>query len=314
MADILTNETKQDYALPENQQKAGAFSAFAFNVDEKGNMLPTSSLGSEDTSAVSVIKSYTAAEAITKQDAVYLNNILEQSDVGGASHVKFGGNTVAPRKCSQSFVPTRTIQVSSLEVRVGDDTGNSAVAVTIAIHTDRDGTALASGTIPAASIGADANFTVTLSSTITLSLGTTYYIVYSAGADDANYYGAAGTNTDSYAAGTAATYDTVSWTDVGSSVDVHFKIFSNEGYIRRADASAAATANGFIGFALEDIIATQTGKIQQLGITEGFTGLTVGSQYYLSDTTGAISTSVGTVTRKVGIAVSNTELLITNIW
>jgi hypothetical protein len=50
------------------------------------------------------------------------------------------------------------------------------------------------------------------------------------------------------------------------------------------------------------------------GIDSNQSGLTIGSQYYLSNTPGAISTSPGSVTRKVGIAVDTTKLLITNIW
>lgn len=84
--------------------------------------------------------------------------------------------------------------------------------------------------------------------------------------------------------------------------------------IKRADASAASTANTFLGFCPNAISANKEGKVVVEGILGGFSGLTAGSLYYLSDTTGAISTSVGTVTRKVGIAVSTTELFITNTW
>ena len=50
------------------------------------------------------------------------------------------------------------------------------------------------------------------------------------------------------------------------------------------------------------------------GIFSGLSGLSIGSLYYLSNTNGVIATSAGSITRKVGIAVSATELLITNIW
>jgi len=82
----------------------------------------------------------------------------------------------------------------------------------------------------------------------------------------------------------------------------------------RADASASGTANGFIGFANASASTNAVVSITIQGVIDTFSGLTIGSQYYLSDTTGAISTSAGTVTRKVGIAINTTKLLITNIW
>lgn len=43
---ILYNEIKKEEMLPENQQKAGILTEFSFNIDEKGNTLPTSVLKS----------------------------------------------------------------------------------------------------------------------------------------------------------------------------------------------------------------------------------------------------------------------------
>lgn len=82
----------------------------------------------------------------------------------------------------------------------------------------------------------------------------------------------------------------------------------------RADASAAATSDAFCGFAENSVSANGTVKVAYAGTITSLTGLSRGSRYYLSDTTGAISTSAGTVTRKVGIALGRSLLLITNIW
>ncbi|MAH46496.1 hypothetical protein CMI37_11730 [Candidatus Pacearchaeota archaeon] len=43
------NRTKPDQELPSNQQKPGGFSAFAFNIDAKGNIMPTSAIPSINT-------------------------------------------------------------------------------------------------------------------------------------------------------------------------------------------------------------------------------------------------------------------------
>ena len=84
--------------------------------------------------------------------------------------------------------------------------------------------------------------------------------------------------------------------------------------IKRTSASAAATADTFLGFCPDAIDKDKDGKVIVEGVVGGFSGLTAGSLYYLSNTTGAISSSAGTVTRKVGIAVSTTEIFITNTW
>lgn len=67
----------------------------------------------------------------------------------------------------------------------------------------------------------------------------------------------------------------------------------------------------FIGFA----ITTTTGAdenitIQTNGIVSGFSGLTEGTKYYVQDAVGTIGTTIGTYERLVGIAISETELLI----
>lgn len=53
--------------------------------------------------------------------------------------------------------------------------------------------------------------------------------------------------------------------------------------------------------------------VQISGVLPGFTGLTIGSKYYVSDTPGVISATPGTTSLPVGIAVSSTELYVTLI-
>jgi len=107
--------------------------------------------------------------------------------------------------------------------------------------------------------------------------------------------------------------DGSTWT-AQSTKDLYFQItqgIGTAGHIGQANSSYAdARANQFMGFALAAISSSQSGDIQSSGIVGGFTGLTVGSTYYLSDTAGLISTSAGSQSRKVGIAISTTQLLI----
>jgi len=69
-----------------------------------------------------------------------------------------------------------------------------------------------------------------------------------------------------------------------------------------------------VGFSRNAITLGNSDYVDTQGEISGFTGLVVGAKYYLSDTSGLVSTTAGTVTRKVGIATSPTTMLITNIW
>lgn len=93
---------------------------------------------------------------------------------------------------------------------------------------------------------------------------------------------------------------------------VYFKTSDQEWYL--TDADAAATAQGVqIGVALgtgSDGVSI-TGGVQISG-TWTTTGLTVGSIYYVSGTAGAITTTPGTYSRVVGLALSTTRLLLLN--
>ena len=88
------------------------------------------------------------------------------------------------------------------------------------------------------------------------------------------------------------------------------------GAVLKTDGSALANAanldkaNNFIGFATENKNAGETIKVQTDGIYTSLTGLNPFQTYYVSDTNGAIATSAGTISKKVGKAISATDLLI----
>lgn len=66
----------------------------------------------------------------------------------------------------------------------------------------------------------------------------------------------------------------------------------------------------FIGFGVSNSTDNNSIDIQFSGIVGGFTGLDEGEKYYLSDTVGTISSTPGTYEILVGVAISQTELLI----
>lgn len=76
-----------------------------------------------------------------------------------------------------------------------------------------------------------------------------------------------------------------------------------------ADASAASTCTGQLGFALEAGVDTDTGKrVQLAGVVTGLSGLTPGWQF-VSDTAGDISNTAGTYKKMVGYAPNATTLI-----
>jgi len=70
----------------------------------------------------------------------------------------------------------------------------------------------------------------------------------------------------------------------------------------------------FIGFAPAGISALVPGIVQMVGVATGLSGLIPAMQYYLNDTAGTIGVAIGTNSRKVGIAITTTLILITNIF
>jgi len=88
-------------------------------------------------------------------------------------------------------------------------------------------------------------------------------------------------------------------------------------YIKAADSEIyACDANDtdalkFIGFAISNSTDGNDITFQTKGIVSGFTGLTVGSNYYVQDTVGTIGVTPSTSNIiLVGIAISATELMI----
>jgi hypothetical protein len=85
-------------------------------------------------------------------------------------------------------------------------------------------------------------------------------------------------------------------------------------FVYQASSALAGDESNFIGFAQGASTIGNSVTVTLGGVVTGLSGLTTGSQYYLNDTAGTIGASPGTITRKVGIALSATTLLVTNVW
>lgn len=85
-------------------------------------------------------------------------------------------------------------------------------------------------------------------------------------------------------------------------------------YCANASSAVAGYKSKLVGFANQAMVAGAAGVVVLSGIIDTVSGLTPGSYYYLKDPVGTIGTTAGTVTVKVGFALTATSLLVTNIW
>lgn len=83
----------------------------------------------------------------------------------------------------------------------------------------------------------------------------------------------------------------------------------SDGEIYLANASNTDKLK-FIGFAVTDGTDGNSIRVQFHGIVSGFSGLTLGEQYYLQDTDGQIGSTKGTNMVLCGVAISSSQLLI----
>lgn len=80
------------------------------------------------------------------------------------------------------------------------------------------------------------------------------------------------------------------------------------GRISMIESDVASTSAPLLGFAINNCSLGTTCYVQTDGIVKGFSGLTVGAQYYVSDTAGTISTTVGTSENYVGRAIASDQI------
>lgn len=76
------------------------------------------------------------------------------------------------------------------------------------------------------------------------------------------------------------------------------------------ESDVASTTASLLGFVINNCSLGTTCYVQTDGIVKGFSGLTPGSEYYVSDTAGVLSTTVGSSENYVGRAVSTSAIQI----
>ncbi len=261
----------------------------------------------------------TAGETLTTGDAVaiYNNNatstIYNNSTANTAT--KLTGVT-ALTKIAVKFTPTSTYVVSKF-FTIGSRTGSLMGNLIASLQADSagapSGIKLASSTIATSTVTVGAtnlDFNLDLNPLVTGSTQYWFVMEMATPGNASNYFEFNATASGS----TSYNYDGATWSADGTKAG-NLTVYSRKlgKYVYKANATATSTSAMFIGFASQAYSTLDTATIYTGGSIH-LGGLTSGEQYYVSNTPGAISIAPGTVTRKVGISVSTSTLIITNIW
>lgn len=318
-----------DLTLASGQIKSSNYTdSTGWNLDSDGNLYANNGVFRGDItgatgvfSNLSIVDSFTAQENITVGEAVCIGD--------GTSYVQqdksYAGQTESvknSRWLSQVFT-TSAVAISIEKIIIGilsHATGLpisvNGAGITVHLYAASGGkpTGSSLGNVALSGTGgANGDYVVTFSTPIAVSLSTNYCIVI-------QVTGEIGDTFDGTHAAVGATRYQIS-TDSGSTWGngtadfvlryMIYEIDTVSGQISRTQTNISrARSNNFIGFAKETKSAGQSCKTYLTSLADGLVGLTTGVLYYLSDTLGAISTSAGTVSRKIGISISTSRILI----
>lgn len=95
----------------------------------------------------------------------------------------------------------------------------------------------------------------------------------------------------------------------GGTLPVPAYVKVSDGKLYKCDGNDQATLE-FQGFVIDTDTSGNAAQLQTSGVVGGFSGLSIGSRYYVQDSVGTIGTSIGTYEIYVGIAISSTQILI----
>ena len=260
---------------------------------------------------------FTAGENISALDLVIISggNIqIVDSDTGSTATQH--AVTTTTWKSQMFTTASDSINIPYVDLTIEETLGSGQITFTLSIRADSGGQPtgadLQSQTV-AVTLQSDAGMVekrFTFTTAITVSASTDYHLILrsDAGAGGGNWRGG---NTGSTGANTSANSGSTWSANNGPLWNETFDVNRISGRIFQADASVDdERANNIIGIADAAITSGSDGNVTVIGIKSGFTELTAGVTYYASDTSGQISSSAGTQSRKIGRALSTTQLLI----
>ena len=262
-------------------------------------------------------QSFVAGENITAGDALILGTgNLVSSSTASTDTDNSDANLISPDYAAQTYLSSPTaISINSVRLKIKSSNVNPQT-ITVSIYNTSGGaptsTAIEGKTASASLDGsATSILTFTFSTPVTISTNTTYAIVVTSPLSASLRYASSGT----YAGGNIYTNNGSTWTSVAGG-DAYFGVdeyrsVSGRVYKSSANQSVANEfSNNFIGFANSTATTTNSVVVNIGGIDTNQTGMTTGTTYYLSNTYGAITSTAGVISRKIGLSISSTAILI----
>lgn len=240
---------------------------------------------------------------------------LQTQTVASEGNLEFNGTSGNLQKWAYKFTLSTETTIPSIIVKLAK-TALPTDGVQVRIVADNAGnpTGAAQGTsetISGASLTTTRTATtISFSPGITLSAGTYWFIIERTGAGDTtNKYVLGGSESGTPANNNSYRNDSGTWNlrNPGLVMTIN-KAEGTAGNAMQANSSDTASAK-IVGFTSTAVAQGASAKVQNGGILDGFSGLDAGTTYYLKDD-GTIGTTAGTVSKKVGRAISATELSI----
>lgn len=267
----------------------------------------------------------TTDEAIVAGDAVSIASSTQILEIFNPRIVAYTGidamgNTSGRERIGQSFTADQAYTFAGIQVRLaknGSPTDNTIVAIQADTAGAPSGTDLTSFTISNSTLTGTETQYIRFFATTTLSASTNYWVVFRrSGAVDAVNYPTIGYSTaNTYTSGASYYYNGTTW-GVNTGVDNPFVLLvtSTPGRVVRSSAALDDYTNGFIGFSNGTHATGTSATINIAGVAPGFSGLTIGGNYYLANATSTLGLTPGTFSRKACKALSATSCLINNSW
>ena len=233
-------------------------------------------------------------------------------------------NSAYDLKVGQTFLSGTGWKLNKIKVKIkkaGTPTGDVRVSIYATVNSGAPyyylptGSELAYGLIPYADVTTTlAVYTANLNTVLSLSNNTQYAVVLTRTDDVASstdYYFASYTDTSVYASGNEVSYHSSEpyWISAPGT-DVYIDLYDASTKLVKTRTNTVGSYEKVLGFSTTSTTSGSNAIVQTKGVLNGFTGLTPGAEYYAQDTAGTIGTTKGTNTRKVGVAISATQLLI----
>jgi len=266
-----------------------------------------------------------ASSSIPRGGAVYIvetdSNMATTTTSSGARNATCDNNI--PCRVAQSFQIITTSTIS----RIGYwGAVHGAPGGFVQVDIQSNGTSTPSNTVLASTTFAAADLptakTYLASSTrttTTLSTATTYWIVWSSTNGTGNdYFEVGGHTNDPYKRGSSLGDTGTGWNVASSTLnanDMSFDLYTGNTSVDIANATLSQTATTTIGTAQAAITAGTSGTIGIGGVANAIPGtVAAGRLYFLSNNNGTLELSPGTISRKVGIGLSSSTILLTPQW